>query len=312
MASLSQQANPGLLHEACLYDGESTLVDFCLPVIHQALMDGEQVLLFATGRTCDVLTDALGADSARLALVVDSGDRWQGLHATLISHMQAMAPLLQNGRRWCLLAEPAWVARPDGGEWHRFEAASNRHFADYPCHCMCLHDVSRIGPEVLADVRRTHPFVRDGHGCRESPEFEPPEKFVPAHEPFWGPVPSHAVAMLATNALTARRFADFLAGEHGLYPRRDDLILAVSELAANSLEAGSAPTVAAWRSDHHLVIEVADGGSGAIDPLAGYVPPVALDESGRGLWLARALADDAAVRAIPGEGSAVRIMFRLG
>jgi anti-sigma regulatory factor (Ser/Thr protein kinase) len=309
---LSQQAKPGLFHEACLYDSDTSLIDQCVPVMQQALADNDDVLLFATGRTCEVLTGALGADVDRLALVVDSGDRWHGLHSTLIAHMQALAPVFASGRRWCLLTEPAWIARPGGHEWHRFEAASNRHFSGYPCHCLCLHDVRRLSSNVLDDVRRTHPFIRDGRGSRPSGVFEAPESFVPAHEPFWGPVPSHAVARVATNAVTARRFAHQLVDQYGLEVRRDDLVLAVSELAANSLEAGCAPTVAAWRDEEFLVIEIADAGGGGIDPLAGYVPPVAMDESGRGLWLARALADDAAVRAVPGVGSAVRILFRIG
>jgi anti-sigma regulatory factor (Ser/Thr protein kinase) len=53
---------------------------------------------------------------------------------------------------------------------------------------------------------------------------------------------------------------------------------------------------------------VADSGPGLHDVTAGYVPPPDDLESGRGLWLARSLADDATVRP-HGPGTAIRLYF---
>ena len=99
--------------------------------------------------------------------------------------------------------------------------------------------------------------------------------------------------------------------EHGLSRRRvADLILAVNEVATNSVRhGGGRGTLRTWRDNERLVFEVRDGG--LIDkPLAGRQRPVVGQEGGFGMWLVYQLCDLVQVRSFS-EGSVVRIHMTL-
>ncbi|MFD8638520.1 ATP-binding protein, partial [Streptomyces sp. NPDC059656] len=81
--------------------------------------------------------------------------------------------------------------------------------------------------------------------------------------------------------------------------RRGDLVLAVSEAAANSLSHGGGKgTLRLWDSaDSGVVAEIRDGGHLA-DPLAGRGrPSLASPHGGRGLWMIHQLCDLVEIRA---------------
>ena len=83
-----------------------------------------------------------------------------------------------------------------------------------------------------------------------------------------------------------------IAVNEGFGDRASDLVLALDEVIANAQEHGAAPiAVEAW-VDGRLVVEVSDVGRG-FD--RGEVwkppPPEPLGRRGRGLWIARQLAD---------------------
>jgi len=92
--------------------------------------------------------------------------------------------------------------------------------------------------------------------------------------------------------------------------RRDDALLAVTELVTNSLQHTGGPLAVLWSADgEHLVFEVVDGGPRGVAPCpgSGFDP----DEHGRGLVIVRALADEVA-RGRRGEVHWVRAVFRMG
>ncbi len=113
-----------------------------------------------------------------------------------------------------------------------------------------------------------------------------------------------------------RRLVAGVAHEAGLSRRRaDDLTVAVNELAANSVDhGGGRGTVHAWVEPDAVVVEVVDAGDLARrepgrSPQA--APPRADAERGRGLWIARQLADDleiAPADAASGSGTVVRVV----
>jgi hypothetical protein len=67
--------------------------------------------------------------------------------------------------------------------------------------------------------------------------------------------------------------------------------------------------VSEWHQDDHVVWEIRDEGPGLHDQTAGYMLPVHDPLSGRGLWVARSLADDSSLCA-DGRGTTIRLMFR--
>jgi anti-sigma regulatory factor (Ser/Thr protein kinase) len=82
------------------------------------------------------------------------------------------------------------------------------------------------------------------------------------------------------------------AREAGLTESRaNDLVLAVSEVAANTLRHTRAPgTLAMWHDANEVVCEVHDEGT-ITDPLAGYRKPAPGASGGHGLWLVRQVCD---------------------
>ena len=100
-----------------------------------------------------------------------------------------------------------------------------------------------------------------------------------------------------------------LAARAGLDRRRtDELTVVVNELAANSVDhAGGTGTVRAWLEPDALVVEVADAGRLRDPDRAGRTPPRTDQDRGRGLWIARQLADVLEIRSGP-HGTVVRVV----
>jgi anti-sigma regulatory factor (Ser/Thr protein kinase) len=92
--------------------------------------------------------------------------------------------------------------------------------------------------------------------------------------------------------------------------RTDELVLAVDELASNSIRhGGGAGTLRWWREDDALLCEVRDEGW-IRAPLVGHVRPGSDARCSRGLWLVNQLCDLVQIRSAP-AGSAVRVHKRL-
>jgi anti-sigma regulatory factor (Ser/Thr protein kinase) len=86
------------------------------------------------------------------------------------------------------------------------------------------------------------------------------------------------------------------AAAGGLAPRRvSDLVVAASELAANSiLHGGGRGLATVWEDGSSVFVEVADAGT-IVDPHVGQVRPDPSAESGRGLYIANQLCDQVAI-----------------
>jgi anti-sigma regulatory factor (Ser/Thr protein kinase) len=126
--------------------------------------------------------------------------------------------------------------------------------------------------------------------------------------PEWTPRPQNASVFPVSTVREARQVVDFSVID-GWTARADEITLAVHELAANALRETGAVELASWVADNMLVLEVNDEGPGLSDPLRGYAPPGAQMESGRGMWLAWSLADDAVSSTSP-AGTSIRVFFR--
>jgi anti-sigma regulatory factor (Ser/Thr protein kinase) len=93
--------------------------------------------------------------------------------------------------------------------------------------------------------------------------------------------------------------------------RAEDLVLAVHELAANSVRhGGGRGTFRLWRDGDALVCEVSDRGW-ITDPMAGRRRPNTDQPGGRGLWLVNQLCDVVELRSSP-AGTVVRVRMSDG
>jgi anti-sigma regulatory factor (Ser/Thr protein kinase) len=110
---------------------------------------------------------------------------------------------------------------------------------------------------------------------------------------------------------TLRRFVALSAAEVSLDPGRiDDLVLAVNELATNSVRhAGGAGTLRMWREGNVLLCDVHDQGQ-IPQPSLCPTAPEPTQITGRGLWIVSQLCDLVQIRSSQ-RGSVVRVHMRL-
>jgi anti-sigma regulatory factor (Ser/Thr protein kinase) len=110
---------------------------------------------------------------------------------------------------------------------------------------------------------------------------------------------------------SVREFTADRARRAGLAPRRvSDLVIAVSELTANTLAHTSGPgTLTMWVTDDEVICQVQDQGQ-ITDPLAGRVRPAPdAPGGGRGLWVVYQTCDRVEIRTGP-AGTTVRVHIR--
>jgi anti-sigma regulatory factor (Ser/Thr protein kinase) len=98
----------------------------------------------------------------------------------------------------------------------------------------------------------------------------------------------------------------------GLTPSRtNDLVVAASELAANSiLHGGGRGLASVWGEDGAIFVEVADAGT-ITDPSVGHVRPGPSSEHGRGLYIANQLCDEVSIDS-SAIGTRIRLRMDLG
>jgi anti-sigma regulatory factor (Ser/Thr protein kinase) len=165
---------------------------------------------------------------------------------------------------------------------------------------------------VLADARHNHPHVsRAGVGQACSDYLEPPTVLS------WdGPLPSpaaDAAEMVFTRddlALVRMFVREHAAGAGFADERLSDLVLAVNELATNSMRhGGGRGLLSVWRENGTFLCEVHDRGR-ITDPLAGRERPPDLRGGGRGLWLVNHLCDLVEVRSSE-AGNVIRLHMSL-
>jgi anti-sigma regulatory factor (Ser/Thr protein kinase) len=118
-------------------------------------------------------------------------------------------------------------------------------------------------------------------------------------------VPIMPAGLASLRAIVARR-----ADRAGLPPgRREDLVLAINELATNSIRhGGGAGMLTIWETSAALVCEVTDSGR-LRDPLAGRTLPRPGEIGHYGLWIVNRVCDLVEQRTLP-HGNLVRVWMR--
>jgi anti-sigma regulatory factor (Ser/Thr protein kinase) len=305
-------------HEALLYAGEADFVTATTAFIREGLAAGEPVLAVVDGHKIGLLRSALGdagddVEFADMAVVGHNPgrilDAWYGFAA---DHAAA-------GRGARGIGEPVYPSRSAAEliECQLHETLLNVAFpAQPPWTLLCPYDATALGLDVLAEARRSHPFLRRGTQTAPSVDYrddgvDPWHLRDPLPEPPAGGTDELAIDHATLAA--ARRLVAARAVEAGASrAHAGELALAVSELATNSLRhGGGRGTLRLWHDADRgsLVCEVADGGH-ITDPLVGRRRPTSNQLDGRGLWLVNQLCDLVQLRTSP-EGTVVRVHMRL-
>ena len=308
MTSAVPWSGGGLVHEVFLYASDAELRGRVVPFVEEGLTAGQPVFVVAGARVLDLLRDHLGSRVDDLALLADADETWVGAAQTMAFHRDALGQDLQAGTPCRMLCEPTWMARGWGSVWSRYDAVANELFAGQPLWTLCLHDRSQVSQPVLETALRVHPYQWDGTRTAPSADYRPVEEFLRSVEPPWSKPPVGRESQVVSAPAEARSLVASALPAAAEEALRDDVMLAVNELVANAITAAGAAEVSHWQQGDAMVWEISDGGAGMHAATAGYVPPPADQLGGRGLWIARTLADEAVVRPW-GPGTAIRLFF---
>ena len=287
-------------HVAVVVDSTDELLATAVPYLEDGLRDGDLTVLSCDERTTELLRAELGRTGR--ALVSDPRISLRGTRTP--DAFGATRELLEQAAqtrtgRMRLFGMPWSGTAPR--TWHeaaRYESAANVVLEQLPLDVLCCYDASVVPAEVIDTVWRTHPQVLRAGLVTENPDFQRPVRFLgelplPRESMEDGP-PVYAVDGAPTLADLRHQLAAVLARQVPDREQREDLHLAVSEIAANAFRHGARPVSArVWASDDWIVCTITDHGRGLVDPLAGFRPAHGddLSRGGMGLWLARKLWD---------------------
>ena len=306
----------GFSHAALLYRGGDGDVAQAAAVARRAMYAGAPLHVAVPGRTMRLLHEALptlfrlALTSAILADMAELGRN----PARIIAEGQSFADAHPREQVYCLW-EPAWPGRSAAEllEVATHEALCNVAFRGRAMTVVCLYDTTRLPAEVIGDAERTHPVVISSGPRRDSPAYLGPGRLPPACDDPLPPPARDTVSVTFDGQLgQVREFAANQACAAGLDSgRARDLVLAVSEIAANALgHAAGGGVVRSWYTGEELVCQIEDRGHIA-DPLAGRRRRPADARGGHGLWLVNRVCD-LVERRTSAAGTITRLHMRRG
>ncbi|MFJ9338755.1 anti-sigma factor RsbA family regulatory protein [Streptomyces sp. NPDC101733] len=305
----------GFVHPALFYQGQREYLSGVTGFVRAALAADEPVLVAVSGPRLEELRHHLGADA----------DAIEGVDMTVLGRnpgriLSALREFADRHpeRSARIVGEPIWAGRSRAEvlEATRHEALINTAFAGRSATILCPYDTTALTPEVVADARRTHPTLIENGLDLPSPAYTDAATVsadcdLPLAEP---PAETLVVDYAGGRLAHVREQAEAWAGRTALDAgRRGDLVLAISEAAANSIaHGGGKGSLRLWTAPTgDVVAEISDGGRWT-DPLAGRRRPgLASGNGGRGLWMIHQLCDLVEVRALD-SGLTLRLHMALG
>jgi hypothetical protein len=299
-------------HEAFLYAGSTAFLEGTVPFVQAGLRAGEPVLVMAAAWKIDPLRKALGRDAERVSFA-DMG-RVGRNPARLIPAWRDFLATHGCARPARGICEAAFAERTPEElvECGRDEALLNVAFAQGTAwRLLCPYDTSALGADAIESARHSHRFVTDGRCPQESRSYRGDTSSGPTGDELpqppgeprrvdFGGSPLDDLREVVTSHLT------------GVIDntRLSDLLIAVSEVASNSLlHGGGEGTLRVWSTGRSVACEVRDRGW-IRQPIVGRTRPKLDQESGRGLWMVNQLCDLVQIRSSP-AGTVVRMhMYR--
>ena len=285
-------------HEALLYAGQSGFVAGTLPFIREGLASEEPMLVVVSEEKIDLLRQGLGSDAGAVhfADMAEVGNNPARIIPAWYDFVNE-----HSGRRPRGIGEPIWAGRSAAEliECQRHESLLNVAFAESPAWwLLCPYDTDSLDPGVIAEARRSHPFVARDCTHSESTDYRGLDR---SGDPFDAPLPEAPadcpeIEFGAGPLQLVRAFVAQHAGAELGPDRAADLVLAVTEVATNSVRYGGGHgALRIWRDDNTLICEVRDHGH--LDyPLVGRRRPAVDTVEGRGVWLVHQLCDLVQIR----------------
>ena len=309
---MRQLDSPGYRHEALFYRGDEEFLAGTVPLVRDAVGADAAVLVALPIARARVLRMALGPDARRIGFAdMETLGRNPG---RIIGAWRDFVREHAGGHAVPVgIGEPIWPGRSPAEvvECQRHETLLNLAFPPTtPWTLLCPYDAERLPDEVLDAALHNHPHVTEHGETHRSGAFA---RAIPDSDPLPAPTADPTVLRFTHGDLAfVREFIGRHAAAEGFGKDRiSDLVLAVDELATNSLRyARGEGMLRTWRENGALLVEVADEGHIA-DPLAGRDCPDPDEVGGRGLYLVNQLCDLVQLRSSP-DGSVIRVHMRIG
>ena len=306
---MADARDDSLRHVAFFYRDQDERRAQILGLVRAGLARGEPTLVALPGDETYLLGEQLGEPGELLYADISDVGRNPG---RLIPEVRAFIDK-HAGQRVLVVGEACWPGRSPAElrEAARHEALMNLAFAQSAATITCAYDATRLPPSAITDATWTHPeYLASGQ-----------QVTTPSHRPAWGvpsdcdgplPPPPAGAESLAydTDLAPVRRLVERHAHGSTLTPDRvADLILAASEVAANTLDhAKSSGTFLVWREGNEILCQVHDQGR-ISDPLAGRIRR-GPDGRGHGLYLVNQVCDLVEIRT-GSAGTTIRMHMRL-
>jgi anti-sigma regulatory factor (Ser/Thr protein kinase) len=302
-------------HEALLYGSQAQFVDGTLSFIVSGLDADAAIMVAVSARKIELLRDGLG-DRTGDVQFVDMAEIGAN-PARIIPAWRDFADA-HAGRTLRGIGEPIWAERSDAElvECQLHESLLNLAFADTgDFRLLCPYDTRALGDAVIAEAHRSHPLMNVGgvecpsEACRPIETVAAPFLEQPLPEPAVG---TEEIEFGAGNLEEMRHWlADRAARAGFTYAAAEDILLAVNELATNSVRHGGGRGVLrVWPEGNAIVCEVRDSGPPIEDPLAGRERPVPGPLGGLGLWIVNQVCDLVQIRSLA-AGNVVRVRLSL-
>jgi len=307
---MADARDDSLRHVAFFYRDQADRRAQALSLVRAGLARGEPTFVALPGDEASLVAEQLDGQPGELecADITATGRN----PARLIPEVRAFIDKHAD-QRVLIVGEACWPQRSPAElrEATRHEALMNLAFAESKATITCAYDTTRLPPSAITDATWTHPeYLASGQPVT-----------APGHLPRWDvpsdcdrplpPVPAGAEGLAYdTDLAPIRRLAERHARGAALGPdRAADLVLAASEVAANTLDhTKSGGTFQIWRDGDEILCEVHDRGW-ITDPLAGRVRR-GPDGRGHGLYLVNQVCDLVELRTGP-AGTTIRMHMRL-
>lgn len=306
-------------HAAAVVASDSELLATALPFLEAGLRAGDLVALACPDESTALICEALGEQATR----VESEPRMTLLGSRAPDALTVVGRFVERASgsgsgRLRVLSDIDFGREPaDWREGQRFEAVVNRLLGDAPVAAVCLYDERRLSPQVVQSAAATHPHVVRGTRWERSAGYQDPTAYVPTlplpREPIEDADPVFVIEDAPSLPRLRHLLGAVLAARVPDRDQREDLHLAVAEIAANAFRHGTPPIAArVWSDADRIICTISDRGTSWGDPFSGYLPAHGFDLShgGMGVWLARKLWDH--VDVLPtADGLTVRLSSRL-
>src|SRR5215472_16935318 len=297
-------------HAALFYRSQPEYTGRIAAFVRAGLDQGEPALLALPGDRIHMIAASVESAPGEVAFM-DMTELGRN-PARIIPEVRSFADK-HPGQRVRFVGEPIWPGRSPAEicEAARHEALLSLAFKPAEATILCPYDSARLAPSAIAGARHTHPeLLGDGQPAAMAGNGAPWQVPPECDRPLPPPPASAEVLRYSTDLGPVRRLVESHAGRARLAEERAaDLVLATSEIAANTLcHARSDGLLQVWHDEQEILCQLHDSGW-ITDPLAGRVRR-SPESRGHGLFLVNQLCDLVELRT-GREGTTVRLHMRL-